>query len=187
MKDCIKGKFILQPAQVKFIAFTHFRIVVVVRRQKIYYFSNTFLPKQLIMNTEIFSHINWLAVLAGGLAYFFLGAVWYTALFGKKWQSYNAHLMSSADAKKGAAATMFISFLLMFLCAIGLAVLATRFGIFGWVGGLKLGLVTGFCFAATAVHISYVYEKRPLGLHLINGLYNVAGNVIAAIIICAWR
>ncbi|HEV8084840.1 MAG TPA: DUF1761 domain-containing protein [Chitinophagaceae bacterium] len=126
-------------------------------------------------------------MLVGGLAYFFLGAIWYTALFGKKWQSYNAALMNAPDAKKGAAITMIISFLLMLLCAIGLSILATRFGIFGWMGGLKLGLITGFCFAATAVHISYVYEKRPLGLYLINGLYNVAGSIIAAIIICWWR
>lgn len=139
------------------------------------------------MNTEILNHINWLAVLVGGLAYFFLGAIWYTSLFGKKWQSYNAALMSSPDAKKGAVAAMIISVMLMLVCSLGLSLLAVRFGILGWMGGLKLGIVTGVCFAATAIHISYVYEKRPLGLHLINGLYNIAGNIIAAIIICSWR
>ncbi|MEO8412854.1 MAG: DUF1761 domain-containing protein [Ginsengibacter sp.] len=139
------------------------------------------------MNTEILNHINWVAVLVGGLAYFFLGAIWYTALFGKKWREYNAALMNETNAGKGAAATMVISVILMLVCSLGLAILAERFGIFGWMGGLKLGVLTGFCFAATAVHISYVYEKRPLGLHLINGLYNVAGNIIAAIIICCWR
>jgi hypothetical protein len=139
------------------------------------------------MNTEILNHINWLAVLVGGLAYFFLGAIWYTILFGKKWRSYNAALMNDPDAKKGAAQTMIISLILMLICSLGLALLAERFGIFGWMGGLKLGILTGFCFAATAVHISYVYEKRPLGLHLINGLYNVGGNIVAAIIICCWR
>jgi hypothetical protein len=139
------------------------------------------------MNTEILNHINWLAVLVGGLAYFLLGAIWYTSLFGKKWQSYNAVLMSNPDAKKGAAAAMIISVVLMLVCSLGLSLLAVRFGIFGWMGGLKLGIVTGVCFAATAIHISYVYEKRPLGLHLINGLYNIAGNIIAAIIICSWR
>jgi hypothetical protein len=146
-----------------------------------------FLSKRQIMNTEILNHINWLAVLVGGLAYFFLGAIWYTGLFGKKWQSYNAALMSNPDAKKGAAGAMIISVVLMLVCSLGLALLAVRFGIFGWMGGLKLGIVTGVCFAATAIHISYVYEKRPLGLHLINGLYNIAGNIIAAIIICSWR
>ena len=140
------------------------------------------------MNTEIFNHINWLAVLVGGLAYFMLGALWYSpVLFGKKWQGYNAAVMNDPNVKKGAAGIMITSAVLMLLCSLGLALLAVRFGISGLTGGLKLGILTGFCFAATAVHISYVYEKRPLGLHLINGLYNVAGNIIAAIIICSWR
>ena len=138
------------------------------------------------MHTEIFNHINWLAVLAAGLAYFFIGAIWYSALFGKKWREYNAVFINDANAKKGVASTMIISLILMIVCSLGLAILAKRFGIFGWTGGLKLGLLTGLCFAATAIHISYVYEKRPLGLHLINGLYNVAGNIIAAIIVCSW-
>ena len=140
------------------------------------------------MNTEIFNDINWLAVLVGGLAYFFLGALWYSpVLFGKKWQGYNAALMNDPNVKKGATGIMVLSAVMMLVCAFGLAILAVRFGVFGWIGGLKLGILTGICFAATAVHISYVYEKRPLGLHLINGLYNVAGNIIAAIIICSWR
>ena len=62
----------------------------------------------------------------------------------------------------------------------------TRFNISGWLSGVKIGLVTGICFAATAIHISYVYEKRPLGLHLINGLYNILGNIIAAVISACW-
>ncbi|MGH2565442.1 MAG: DUF1761 domain-containing protein [Ginsengibacter sp.] len=139
------------------------------------------------MHTEIFNHINWLAVLIAGVAYFLLGAIWYTALFGKKWQSYNATIMKDPDAKKGAGVTMIISLLLMLVCAFGLALIVAEFHLSGWKVGLKLGIFTGICFAATALHISYLYEKRPLGLHLINGLYNVAGNIIAAIIICVWR
>ena len=138
------------------------------------------------MHTEIFNNINWLAVLVAGIAYFLLGAIWYSVLFGKKWKSYNASLADAADAKKGAAGIMIFSLLLMIVCALGLAIIAKRCGIFGWSGGLKLGLLTGICFAATAVHISYVYEKRPLGLHLINGLYNILGNVVAALVVCLW-
>src|ERR1700730_17246035 len=112
------------------------------------------------MNTEIFNHINWLAVLVGGLAYFFLGAIWYTFLFGKKWQAYNAALMNDPNVKKGVAGTMIISAVLMLVCSFGLALIVTRYNIDGWMSGLKLGIITGVCFAATAVHISYVYEKR---------------------------
>jgi Protein of unknown function (DUF1761) len=140
------------------------------------------------MNTEIFNQVHWLAVLAGGLAYFFLGAIWYTALFGKKWRSYNTAAVNDPNSKKRAGQTFLISLVLMLLCAAGIGILVARFNITGgWMTGLKLGLVTGICFSATAVHISYIYEQRPLGLHLINGFYNIAGNVIAAIIICCWR
>lgn len=139
------------------------------------------------MNTEIFNHINWVSILVAGLAYFFLGAIWYTALFGKKWRAFNPSVVNDPNAKKGAVSSMIVSLLLMFITSFGLFILAERFGIFGWMGGLKLGLVTGICFAATAIHISYIFEKRPLGLHLINGFYNIAGNILAAIIICYWR
>ena len=53
------------------------------------------------MNTDVLQQINWLAVLVAGLAYFFLGALWYSVLFGKKWQSYNSALTSRPNAKKG--------------------------------------------------------------------------------------
>ncbi|MEO8822151.1 MAG: DUF1761 domain-containing protein [Ginsengibacter sp.] len=139
------------------------------------------------MITDVLQHINWLAVLVAGLAYFFLGALWYSALFGKKWQSYNSALMSSPDAKKGSAGIMIISFILMLVCAFGLALIVTRLDIGGWKVGLKLGSLTGVCFAATAIHISYIYEKRPLGLHLINGVYNILGNIVAAIIVACWQ
>src|SRR5690348_3198317 len=76
------------------------------------------------MNTEIFQHIHWLAVLAGALGYFVLGAIWYTVLFGKQWRSYNASLMNTPDAKKGAGAIMFLSFIMMFVTAIGLSIIA---------------------------------------------------------------
>lgn len=138
------------------------------------------------MNTEIFNNINWLAVLVAGLAYFFLGAIWYSFLFGKKWKAYNASLMNDPNVQNGAAVIMILSLVCMLVCALGLEILARRFGIFGWNGGIKLGLLTGICFAATSIHISYLYEKRPLGLHLINGVYNILGNIVAALIVCLW-
>jgi MFS family permease len=95
--------------------------------------------------------------------------------------------MNDPNAKKVTAAIMFLSFILMLICAFGLALIVTRLFLTGWEVGLKLGLLTGVCFAATAVSISYLYEKRPLGLHLINIGYNILGNIIAAVIIASWR
>jgi len=42
-------------------------------------------------------------------------------------------------------------------------------------------------FAVTSVSISFVYEKKPIALHFITGAYLLLGNIIAAIILVAWK
>ena len=81
------------------------------------------------------------------------------------------------------------SFVLMFVQSLAIAVVAERMDIreLGWMGGLKLGAVTGICFCAAAVGVNYLYEKKPLSLFLINGGYAIVGNIIAGIIICSWH
>lgn len=138
------------------------------------------------MNSALFSDINWLAVLVGGLAYFMLGALWYSALFKNAWIKLSGVNMSDPNAKKGVGQIMMASFILMIVASIGMGILITRIGSAGWMTGLKIGLIAGICFSATSISISYLYEKRPLGLHLINGLYNTVGCVLAGIIIAAW-
>lgn len=139
------------------------------------------------MNSELFSHLNWLAVLVAAVAYFLLGALWYSkALFGSAWIKASGINMNDPNARKGVAQIMLASFLLMFVASIGLALFMARVGASGWMTGVKVGLIAGVCFSATAVSISYLYEKKPTSLHLINGLYNIVGCVIAAVIIAAW-
>ena len=53
------------------------------------------------------------------------------------------------------------------------------FNLSGWMSGLKLGLLTGFCFAFTSMAINMLYEKKPTGLYFINGGYQLLGNIIA--------
>ena len=141
------------------------------------------------MNTAFLDGINWLAVLVAGLAYFALGALWYSKiLFAPKWIAYTKIDPNNPDAKKGMGIMFGGSIVLQILTALGLAILVNRMGITAcWMSGLKLGAITGLMFGATAISVSYLYEKRPLGLHLINGGYTIAGNIIAAIIICCWR
>ncbi|MEP6712227.1 MAG: DUF1761 domain-containing protein [Ferruginibacter sp.] len=139
------------------------------------------------MSTAFLNDINWIAVLCGALGYFALGAIWYSkVLFANKWLELTGIDPKNPGATKGMATVMIGSFVLMFLTAFGIAVLRSRLEITGWMSGVKLGLVTGLCFGAAAISISYLYEKRPTGLHLINGAYTVVGNIIAALIICLW-
>ena len=140
------------------------------------------------MNSALFSNINWLAVLVAAIAYFALGALWYSKiLFANSWVKLSGVNMNDPNAKKGIAGVMLTSLVLMIIVSIGLAILLARIGLAaGWMTGLKTGLITGVCFAATAISISYLYEKKPLALHMINCGYNIVGSVVAGIIIAAW-
>lgn len=142
------------------------------------------------MITGVFKDIHWIAVLAGTLAYFFLGALWYSFLFKNKWIAYqgiSAEDMNKPDAKKGVGAIMVASFIMMFIVSTGLAILSEYLVLKGWQHALHLGLLTGVCFACTSMAINMLYEKKPIGLFFINGSYQVLGNIIAAIIIVCWR
>jgi hypothetical protein len=138
------------------------------------------------MGTQIFSELNWLAVLVAGLAYFALGAIWYSFLFKNSWIRLTGVNVNDPNAKKGVGGIMFASLVLMIISSIGIALFLNRVGPSSWMSGAKVGLIAGICFSATAISISYLYEKKPLGLHLINGGYNVAGCVIAGIILSVW-
>jgi hypothetical protein len=139
------------------------------------------------MNTTFFADINWLAVLVAAIAYFGLGAIWYSFLFQKKWIEYQKIDVNDPEMKKGVAATMFTSFLLMVVATIGLAILVERLDLSLAISGIKLGLLTGLFFSLTSISISYLYTKKPAGLHLINGMYHVVGQILASIILCIWR
>ena len=138
------------------------------------------------MGTEIFSHINWLAVLVAGLAYFALGAIWYSFVFKNAWIKHSGVNVNDLKMKKGMAQTLIASLVLMIICSLGLALLLGKIVSTSWMSGAKLGLLAGVCFSATAICISYLYEKRPWMLHFINAGYNVAGCIIAGIIIAVW-
>ena len=137
------------------------------------------------MHFDSLQHIKWLPVLLGGLGHFALGAIWYSKiLFAKKWIAYTKVDINDPNAGKGVALMFGTSILMAILSSFAIAVLAYKMGTMGFFNGAHLGLLVGICFGVTAISNSYVYEKRPLGLHLINGGYTVVGSMIAGIIIC---
>ena len=140
------------------------------------------------MNTQIFSDINWLAILVAAIAYFMLGAVWYSkALFGAKWAAVVGLDMTDPNKSKGMAKMMTGTFVLILIACMGIAMLVTRMDLSVLPSALKLGLITGICFATTAVSISFIYESRPTALYFIDCGYHLAGHLIAAMILVLWR
>lgn len=136
-----------------------------------------------------FDYLNWIAIVVAALAYFGLGALWYSkVLFAKRWIADLKLDVNDPNAKKGMGMMFGGSLFLMFVQCLALAIIAERLGIRGegWMSGLKLGAFTGCCFCASTVGVNYLYEKKPLSLYLINAGYAIAGNIIAGIIICSW-
>jgi hypothetical protein len=139
------------------------------------------------MNSELFSQINWLAVLVAAVAYFILGALWYSKiLFANMWIKAHGIDMNDPNGRKGLGMMMFLSFIGFFIICIGLDMLVVKLDLGGYMSGIKLGLATGVCFSMMALSITYLYTRKPISLHLIDGLYHVVGQIIAAIILCVW-
>jgi len=138
------------------------------------------------MFSQALSQLNWLHVLVATVAFFILGALWYSpVLFAKKWTQLNAIDMSGD--KKGMGAIMFASFVLMFIACTGLAGLQQVLPVADAMGGIKLGLLTGICFSATAISISYLYVKKAVALHFIDWGYQVVGMTLASFILAIWH
>ena len=138
------------------------------------------------MSSAIFSDINWLAVIVGGLAYFILGAIWYSFIFRDAWIRATRIDVNDPKMKGGTAQIMLASLVLMIIASLGIALIMAKISPHNWMTGLKVGLVAGLCFSATAISISYLYEKRPMALHVINGGYSTVGCALAGIIQGVW-
>jgi len=138
---------------------------------------------------HLFDYINWIAVLVATLAYFGLGALWYSALFSKRWISDLKIDVNDPELKKGMGVTFGGSLVLLFVQCLALSILAGRIEDITatWMSGAKLGALTGCCFCAATIGVNYLYEKKPCSLFLINAGYAIVGNIIAGIIICCWQ
>jgi hypothetical protein len=129
---------------------------------------------------------NYWSILVAGLAAWGLGAIWYSPIgFGKAWQS--AAGMSDADVEGGNMPLIFgTSFVLMCVMMFGMvpALLIKHENITA-VHGAFHGACFGVFFAAAAMGINYLYQRKSIKLWLIDGIYQIlllaiGGAVIAA-------
>ena len=114
--------------------------------------------------------VNMIAVLICGVSSLVLGGIWYSpVLFGKKWQRLAG--LSDEQAKSGNTALIFgLAFLLSLIASY-------IFGMFlgpkmPLAGAIGAGFAAGLCWVAAAFAINYLFERRPLGLWLVNGGYH---------------
>src|SRR3954453_17592625 len=113
--------------------------------------------------------VNLIAVLLCGVASLVLGGLWDSpALFAKAWQ--RGAGLNDEQAKSGNMAMIFgLTFVLSLIAAYVFGMfLGDKMPLAGAVGA---GFAAGLCWVAASFGISYLFERRPLSLWLINGGY----------------
>lgn len=118
--------------------------------------------------------MNWLAIGVGTAAFFVVGAVWYTALFGLAWQREVG--LSEAELKSGLPMPAVFALCLL----LELLVVMTLGHLFARLDPnprATMMIATGFglTIMAPALGIAYLFARKSLKLFLIDAGHFVAG------------
>ncbi|WP_375002963.1 DUF1761 domain-containing protein [Aeromicrobium sp. CTD01-1L150] len=133
-----------------------------------------------------FAHLNWLAVALAALAYFSLGAAWFTPLFGKAWDHSIGHDRSAAPTFGPDYYLVPLVSAIFVSLALGLTLAALAPPSFG--ESLIVGGVIGLGVAA-AVSINNAltpHTPHPYLFGAVTGGYHVIGIVVVSAIIGAF-
>ena len=128
----------------------------------------------------------YLEPLIGGIAAFALGAIWYTALFGKAWQAETG--ISDDQAQSNIVRTHGIALIMMIVMSYAVNIIINYHEPADqtFVHGGFHGILAGLFYAAPAIAIQYNYQRKSLKLYLIDAVYTVlmlglSGGVMAAL------
>jgi hypothetical protein len=139
------------------------------------------------MIQQFFSNAPWLQIAVAAIAYFVIGALWYSVLFQKAWIA-GHNVQMTEEGKKKAPLLFAMSLVINFGQAIALAfLLGLMQSPEGLVPGLKVGLFVGLAFSAAPMIINYMYLGKSLKLIVIDAGYHVVGITVMSIIFSVWR
>jgi hypothetical protein len=141
------------------------------------------------MFSSFLSQANWWAIIVSALVYFFLGSVWFSALFGKLWMAeISKHGIIIKEPEKGQIGKKMVqTFIYNLIVAFAIAYLIYISGSFRWLAGLKMGALCGIGIASMGICIAYTWESRSAKLVMIDCGYAIIGMAISGAILGAWR
>ena len=139
--------------------------------------------------TLVWPQLNLFAVLVAGLATFFLGALWYTALFGKLWIALHGYNPEKVAAMQKARPPQVFFGTMLFAYWL----LATMMGFLciwartdSWLDGVALALVVWALVQAIAL-TSYISSDKRFGVYVLDGAYQLCFLVMTGIIVTVWK
>jgi hypothetical protein len=118
--------------------------------------------------------LNWLGIVVATLVFFAVGAIWYTALFGKAWQR---EVGLSAEQLTGGRNMMLIMGTCLLLEFVVVLMLGHMFARLQPSDHVKMMMATGFALAimCPALGINYLYQRKSLTLFLIDAGHFLVG------------
>ena len=130
-------------------------------------------------------HINFLAVAAASVCSFLIGGVWYSPLlFYRVWLR-ESGLTEDALKLRNMALVFGGSFVLTLLMAFNLAAFLAGPPDLAW--GMAAGALAGAGWAGLAMGVTYLFEKRPLKLFLVNAGYHAVTFIGMGGLIGVWK
>ena len=142
------------------------------------------------MSFDALGELNWLAVIVGAVAYFALGALWYSpVLFGRQWQrsiGWDPE-QRPPEMKPTTYAVPLVANIVMAI-AVGLLAAATGTDTIG--EGIVLGLIVGIGLSLMHTLVDATFDPnkpQPWVWFAINGSYHALGLVIVAVVVSIWR
>ncbi len=129
--------------------------------------------------------INYLAAVLAAISAFILGGLWYSpALFGNAWL--RATGLTAEELAKGNPAVVYgVSFVLALIAALVFALFLGPAPALGFAVGA--GASAGLCWVGASFGINYMFERKPIGLLLINAGYHTAQFTLYGLILGLWH
>ncbi len=130
-------------------------------------------------------NINYMAVAAAALGSFLIGGVWYSpVLFGKVWMR-ETGITDDAMGRRNMGLVFGSSLLLSLIIALNLGAFLAGPPNLAW--GMTAGALAGIGWVATAMGITYLFEKRSMKLFLVNAGYHAVTFVLMGAILGVWK
>lgn len=133
----------------------------------------------------IFSQLNIPAVIVSAIAYFAIGALWYSpVLFAKPWLREMNLKPEEIQSSPFVYITTFIAILIaVFILSVMVVLIDTN----TILGGIFVGAIAGVGFVLTTTGINNLYAGRSLTLTLLTSGYHIAGFIVSGIILAKWK
>lgn len=128
--------------------------------------------------------LNWKAILAATVAWFFFGFLWYGILFEKQWQLLES---ITAEASKGQEWRMGLGVIQTFVVCCGLDWMRQIMGLDTPKSAMINGAMLAFFFAIATISLRYIYALAPIELVMIDSGYQLIGYVLALTILVLLR